>query len=49
MFWENLKEGLVAVILFAFVGFIIPSSAVLGVYLMGKLIPALAPTCEVKK
>ena len=49
MFWENLKEGLVTVILLALAGFIIPSSAILGVYLMGKLVPALTPACEVKK
>ena len=49
MFWDELKEGLAAVIFFALAGFIIPSSAILGVYLMGKLVPALSPACEVRK
>ena len=57
MFWNDIRAGLTVIILaglsviiiFATTLFIVPSSLSLGFYLMNKLVPALAPTCEVKK
>jgi hypothetical protein len=48
-FWYNVKEGLFMIIVLALGAMIIPSSATFGFYLMGKITPQLAPTCEVRK
>ena len=48
-FWDSIRDGFVIMIVLAFGAFIVPSSAVLGIHLMTKLVPQLAPTCEVRK
>lgn len=48
-FWYSIRYGFALMIGVAFGAMIIPSSAVLGLHLMTKLVPQLAPACEVKK
>lgn len=48
-FWRTLKDGFLLMTVIAFGALIIPSSAALGLHLMTKLVPQLAPTCEVNK
>lgn len=48
-FWYSLRDGFLLMIVVAFGALIVPSSAVLGLHLMTKLVPQLAPTCEVRK
>ena len=47
--WDELKLGVSTAITLFLVFATVPSGALLGIHLMGKLIPALAPTCEVRK
>ena len=48
-FWYSIRDGFVMMIVLAFGALIVPSSAVLGLHLMTKLVPQLTPTCEVRK
>jgi hypothetical protein len=47
MLWDSIKDGFAIVIVLSFCAFLLPSSAVLGLYVMEKIVPQLAPTCEV--
>lgn len=49
MLWDSIKEGFAVVIVLSFCAFLLPSSAVLGFYVMQKIVPQLAPSCEVQK
>jgi hypothetical protein len=48
-FWYSLRDGFLLMIVIAFGALIVPSSAVLGLHLMTKLVPQLVPACEVRK
>ncbi len=48
-FWYSLRDGFLIMIVIAFGAFIVPSSAVLGLYMMQKIVPQLTPHCEVRK
>jgi hypothetical protein len=49
MFWDEVKVGLCIAIGVLLLFITAPSAMGLGLYLMGKLIPQIAPTCEVRK
>ena len=49
MLWDSIKEGFAVVIVLSFGAFFVPSSAVLGFYVMQKIVPQLTPSCEVGK
>ncbi len=48
-FWYSLRDGFLIMIVVAFGALIVPSSAVLGLHLMTKIVPQLTPPCEVTK
>lgn len=49
MFWEDTSPGLTVLIFIMLFFFLAPSAMGLGVHLMNKLVPSLAPTCDVKE
>lgn len=48
-FWYSVRDGFLIMIVVAFGALIVPSSAVLGLHLMTKIVPQLTPSCEVRK